>query len=267
MGPNAPRPAADPDVVAAIDSFTRVRAALGEVAPVDPSTKNTAISAALAEFDALHATSTPAAVPASATTATVVSLQSRRHRVYRIVSGAAAAAIVGVVAIAALNSSSGSNDDSSSSATAAPAVAAADCARTEVRGRRRRSPEAAPPEATNVGRRCSRRQRCGTGTGARRRHHGRLDAVRGQPGGLCRHRAPTAAPAATAAAADPTSAASPGDQASGYAAVACLSSDQVVLGAIVYQGTPALAVRNTATGALQAIADTDCRMLAEVDSP
>ncbi len=126
-GPDRAAAGADPSVMSAVDSFARVRAALGDVDPVDPATKNAAIAAALAEFDALRSTSPPAGEPAGAVVAPVVSLQSRRHRAFRLVTGAAAAAIVGVVAIGALNSSDG-NDDSVSLATAAPAIASAESA-------------------------------------------------------------------------------------------------------------------------------------------
>jgi hypothetical protein len=82
--------------------------------------------------------------------------------------------------------------------------------------------------------------------------------------------ATTAAPAGTAAPADTAAAASPiapQAAAAGYAAVPCLDSDQSILGPIVYQGTPAFAVRNTSTDELQAIDGTDCHVLAEVAAP
>jgi hypothetical protein len=55
--------------------------------------------------------------------------------------------------------------------------------------------------------------------------------------------------------------------AGGSAPAACLSSDQVVLGSISYQGTPAFAVRDTATGELQAVDAGDCRVLVAVEGP
>jgi len=116
-GPDRATAAADPEVGAAVDSFMRVRGALADVSPVDPSVKNAAIAAALAEFDATRSSSTsvivPMATPATTTAAAapVVSLSSRRHRMYRVVTGAAAAAIIAVVAVAALNAGGDSDDD------------------------------------------------------------------------------------------------------------------------------------------------------------
>ena len=156
-GPQRAAANSDPDVVAAIDSFTRVRTQLGEGVPVDPATRDSAITAALAVFDAMHATSSPEEVPAAAAAAPVVSLQSRRHRAYRIVSGAAAAAIVGVVAIAALNSADSSNDrqDAATFATEAPVIAEADAPdlKSVAADAAGATEEAAPPEATTAARR------------------------------------------------------------------------------------------------------------------
>jgi hypothetical protein len=117
--------AADPDVAAAIDSFARVRAAIGEVDPPSTGTKNAALAAALAEFDAVHGANS-AAGAGSAPAAEIVSLQSRRQRTFRVLTGVAAAAVIAVVGIAALSSTRGQDNDLASSATdlnvAAPAA-------------------------------------------------------------------------------------------------------------------------------------------------
>ena len=97
-GPERAAAAADPQVMSTLDSYARVRAVLGEIGPVDPTAKSTAIAAALAEFDAMHSPGSSSTMPAATATAPVVSLQSRRHRTYRVISGVAAAAIVGVIA-------------------------------------------------------------------------------------------------------------------------------------------------------------------------
>ena len=259
--------AADPSVMAAVDSFTRVRAALGDVVTVDPGAKDAAIAAALAEFDARTATASP--VAAAATTAPVVSLQSRRHRAYRIATGAAAAAILVVVAIAAINSGGGSNNDAASSATEAPALAASS---PELKSADAAT-EAAPPEApvaSDAGSAAGSddatsvpiidTEQALTEYAATKE----IAATTAAPAGA-------AAPAATSAAADTVAAGSPSAQLTpapgNFASVACLVPDQILLGAIVWQGTPAVAVRNTTTGALLVIADTDCRVLEEVASP
>ena len=50
--------------------------------------------------------------------------------------------------------------------------------------------------------------------------------------------------------------------ANGSAALQCLTEDQVFVAAIVYAGTPAIAVRDTVTGVTQAL-DEQCNVLAE----
>jgi len=264
-GPERAAAAADPAVMATVESLARVRAALGTVAAVDHTAKTTAIAAALAEFDAMRSAGT-AAVPREATTtapAAVVSLQSRRHRAYRVVSGAAAAAIVAVVAVSALNANRGS-DDSSSSATEAPAIASAGTspdlkAVAEDAG----ATMEAAPDATDA-------------AAAGSADSSASVPVIDTPQALTDYAetmeiaATTAAPAGTAAPAATMAAAAPSAQAppsAGYAAVTCLSSDQVVIGSIIYKGTAALAVHNYTAGVLQAVAVTNCRVLDEVPSP
>ena len=112
--------AADPNVMAVVDSFARVRAVVSDVEPTVDSTRTAAIAAALAEFDGRHAADDASAAIAPA--AIVTSLQSRRVRSYRILTGVAAAALVGVVAVAVLNLGGDRSDDlSSTAATEAPA--------------------------------------------------------------------------------------------------------------------------------------------------
>jgi pilus assembly protein FimV len=260
-GPQRAAAAGDPNVMAAVDSLARVRAALGDVPIADPTSKDTAIAAALAEFDAMRSTSTAAATATAP--AAVVSLQSRRHRAYRVISGAAAAAIVAVVAVAALNSNRGS-DDSTSSATEVPAIAAADTAPElkAVAADAGATMEAAPEasESDSVGGQDDTASVPAIGTPEALTQYAEsmeTASITAAPAG-------TTAPAATVAAAAP-SAQDAGS--AGYAAVACLSSDQVVIGSIIYKGTPALAVHNYGTDTLQAIADSDCRVLDEVAAP
>ena len=266
-GPTRAAAAADPDVVAAADSMARVRAALGEIGPVDPAAKTRAIAAALAEFDALHSTSAAVIVPAATTTAAstlapVVALQPRRHRIYSIVTGVAAAVIIAVVAVAALNSNRGSDDLASSSATEVPALAATESA-PELKSAAADAGAAteAAPEATQA-----------ASAGGVADSSSTTVAIIDSPEAFTQYAeslqvaaTTAAAPAGTAApaAAEPPTAPAPG----GFAAVPCLTSDQVVIGAIIYQGTSALAVRIEATGAVQAIDETDCRVLAEVPAP
>lgn len=244
--------AADPGVMALVDSFARVRAAISDVKPTVYSTRTAAIAAALAEFDARHAADDGS--PDIAPAAIVTSLQSRRMRSYRILTGVAAAALVGVVAVAALNSGGNrGNDLSSTAATEAPAAGAADsptAKSTDVDSAAGdtfaiAAAEAAPT-ALGVPAIDSEEALAQYATG--------FEAV--------------AAPAADAATTGAPSIAA--DDAAGGGSdrlPTCVTSDQIVLGAIVFQGTSAYAVRDSSSGELQAIAFDDCRVLAEVPAP
>jgi hypothetical protein len=100
----------DPDVMAMVDSFTRVRTELNTPQPVDDAARSAAVAAALAEFDSRHDTTSGGAV--------VTPLQSRRPRGYRVLTGVAAAVVIAVVGIAALKASNGNNENDSSAAVA-----------------------------------------------------------------------------------------------------------------------------------------------------
>ena len=242
--------AADPEVMATVESFTRVQAVLSEVTPAADGTKAAAFAAALAEFDALRAPAIRTATPATA-----ISMHSRRLRVYRAAMGVAAAAVV-VVAIAALGSN-GEDAKSSSSATQPPTAAADALPQLKV------AADTAAPAATAA---------AAAGGGSPQSSEAALPAI-DSPAELQQFAANAAsgdlaaaaspAPAGTAA---PAVAAAP-ESGGTFSQLACISSDQVVLGDISYQGTPAYAVRNIATGALQALDAIDCRVLGEAPAP
>ena len=246
--------AADSEVMATVESFTRVRAVLSDVSPAADETKAAALAAALAEFDALRAPATRTATPVAA--ATVISLHSRRLRVYRAAMGVAAAAVV-VVAIAALGSN---GEDAKSSSGTQPPVAAA-----EALPQLKVAADTAAPAATAAA-------AAGGGDGSPQSSEATLPAI-DSPAELQQFAASAAsgdlaaatspAPAGTAAPAVAEAPASGGT----FSQLACINSDQVVLGDISYQGTPAYAVRNIATGALQALDAIDCRVLGEAPAP
>lgn len=244
---------ADPEVMAAVNSFTRVRAALSDTDPVVVSTRNAAISAALAEFDALRATSV-ATQPASG--ATVTLLQSRRMRTYRVVAGVAAALVIGVVAVSAISSSGGSNNDLASSATGASSADAVPTLKATA--------DTGIPAATDGAFAAADSAETTAAAIPAIDSHEALQEYAAS----VELQATTAAPGApeTSAAATVGDDQAP-DAGGSDATVSCISSNQSVLGFIFYQGIPAVAVRNTTTGALQAIADTDCRVLDEVPAP
>lgn len=244
---------ADPEVMAVVESLTLVRTLMADPGPVAASTKSAAIAAALAEFDAIRGAASPHTAAASAA-APVVSLQSRRMRVYRVLTGAAAAAIVGVVAIAALNTTRNSNDDLVTSATESPLPAATELPEVKIAAdTESASAETASPAAAGAADAAAPAMPVIDTDEALRQFA--ADAVGADSTQIA---APTETSNAPAPNVEPTTAPS------GYAAESCLSSDQVVLGPIIYQGTPALVVRVTSTGAVQAIADADCRVLVEI---
>ena len=253
--------AADPDVMQAVASIARVRAALGEVAPVVASTKTAAIAAALAEFDALHATAEPVVAPVAV--ATVISMQARRQRAYRALTRVAAVLVVGVVVVTALKAlGGGESKDSATSATAFQPAA------TEAPQLKIAADTASPAAATEAaaGTVAAGANSAAGSTTADVPEVDSDEALKQYAASFeAQAAAPTAAATETSVAAAATAA--PAPAAGGFASIACLSSDQTLLGSIIFQGTPAYAVHDAASGTVQAIDQTDCRVLREVDAP
>ena len=227
---------ADPEVMATVEGFARVRAALGEVAPVDGSARDDALSAALAEFDALHVSAT-----AAAPVATVTSLQSRR-RAYRALTGVAAAVAILAIGVAAINTRGG--DTKSSSAVERNAAPAATIA---------------PSAAESVAAASQAGDATAGATTARLPQVDTDDALIQYASQIEGHAAPSPQSPTTTVPADGTFGPPP---------VACLTSHQVVLGGpITVNGTYAYAIRDQGNGTLQAIDATDCAVLLEVPGP
>ena len=250
---------ADPEVMATVESFARVRSALGEVGPVDGSAKNAALAAALAEFDARQIAST-AAAPAAA----VTSLQSRR-RVFRALTSVAAAVAILAIGIAAINGGRG-NDDKTSSAVrveSAPTdtiAPAAEAPGLKVAADTGAAAGTAAPAAANTVAAAS----VAGGTTA--------DATAAPPPPIDTNAALVAYAARIERIASPTpqspTTTVPAEGVFGAAPVPCLTPHQVVLGdPITVNGTSAFAVRDTSNGALQAIDATNCTVLLEVPGP
>jgi hypothetical protein len=265
---------ADPEVMAEVESFARVRAALGEIDPVVASTKTAAIAAALAEFDAIHAApSSPIASPTAgeatdvAAATNVVSLQSRRMRSYRVLSRVAAVVVVGAVVVTALNASRSDDKDSASSATEVPA--AAELPLTKAAGATEAATEAeAAPAATDApAATMAAAADAGAAADSAAAEIPVIDTVEA----LQQFAAGVESAPTTTVSSQPLNAESPpqyGNPApGGYAPASCLDSDQVVLGSIVFQGTPAFAVRDSETGDLQAVDVGDCHVLVAVEVP
>ncbi len=113
------------DLAAERDAYDAIRRRLGDVA-VPAEARESALAAALAVFDELHAAPSDHGGPAAdvvapgVRTAPVVAIESRRRRSYRLLGGMAAAAVVGVVAIGALSTLGNSEDKKSASTTTSP---------------------------------------------------------------------------------------------------------------------------------------------------
>jgi hypothetical protein len=258
---------ADPEVMAEVESFARVRAVLGEIDPAVASTKTAAIAAALAEFDAIHTApsspTAPEAVHAAAAT-NVVSLQSRRVRTYRVLSRVAAVVVVGAVVVTALNASRGDdNNDSATSATEIPAATPSEQPQTKAAGAVEAATAATDAPAGTMA--------AASDAGAAADSAAAAVPVIDTTEALEQFAADVESAPTTTVSSQPLSAEAPpqyGNPAPvGEAPVACLSPAQVVLGSILFQGTPAFAVRDTATGDLQAVDAGDCHVLVAVEGP
>jgi hypothetical protein len=257
--------AADPDVMAQVESFARVRATLGEIDPVVASTKTAAIAAALAEFDAIHATP-PSPIARQdadvAAASNVVSLLSRRIRTYRVLSRVAAVVVVGAVVATAINASRGDDTDTASSVTE---VLAAELPATKAAG----AIEAATAETAAPAATLAASADAGAAADSAAQAIPAIDTAEA----LREFAAEVESARTTTVSSEPVDTEAPpqyGNPApapGGYAPVTCLSSEQVVLGSILFQGTPAFAVRDTATGDLQAVDAGDCRVLLAVEGP
>lgn len=264
-----------------VDSFARVRSELADVPAAPAAARDAAFAAAFAAFDAAAGgesitagSTTIAAAPAAPAVAPVVPLSSRRRWARPLLSAAAAVLLVGVVGVALMNR--GGSDSKSSGATEPPAdlemSAAADT----------QSAPAADGPASTIG------SITGGGqvatiidTPEQLRALPMPDASAPAPAITTTTVAATTVPATetadTAAASETTAAGSaagdnPSDDSAKVAggapvsgALACLTAQQVYLGDIMYQGTFAIAARDTVTGVTQAITD-DCTVLASVGS-
>jgi hypothetical protein len=233
---------ADPEAMALVESFTQLRQALGELAPVADEVRAAALSAALAQFDVRQ--NVLATAPAR-----VTRLPTRWQRAYRVLGGAAAAAVIAVLLVAALNSAKGS--DTKSSSTVGPDAAGSQ--RVEMPA----GSAAMAPGATTAA--------AGTaalGAASTKMAAAALPAVNSS-GDLAQYASSFAADsvAAPQAAAGASPAPTELVPVPALPPTSCLASTDTVLGPISVFGAPAWAVRDTSTGVVRAIDATDCHLL------
>jgi negative regulator of sigma E activity len=231
---------ADPETMALVDTFARLRDTLGVVEPVPDSVRTEAVSAALAEFDSMHRV--------GAAPAPVIDLKSRWHRAYPLLRGAAAAVVIGVVAVAALNASKGTDSKSSSSATELPA--AAEQPRTEAAPAPVAAGTAAPGATTAAAVADTSTQKMAAVVPE---VNNAEDLARYASNGGA-YTAPSDAAGAAPAATElvPAPAVTP---------QTCLTASDSFLGTISVLGSPAYAMRNNSTGIVTAVDANDCHVL------
>jgi len=233
--------ASDPDGMAMVDSFARIRTELNTAQPVDDAARSAAVAAALAEFDLRHDTTSGGAV--------VTPLQSRRPRGYRVLTGVAAAVVIAVVGIAALKASSGNNENDSSAAVA-PAETA-EPPQLKVAAADNAAGGTAAPSGTVAAGSASIESAVTSLPEINSKEELQAFAAAFQGG-------PTAA--APAPAATTASAATP-EVADSSTQPACVTAGETELGRIVYRGTVAVVVRVDTTGIVEAMNSTDCTVL------
>ncbi|MDO8361586.1 MAG: hypothetical protein Q7V88_01700 [Actinomycetota bacterium] len=251
---------ASPELTELVASFRTLRSGVADVAPPAASQRDAAIAAALAEFDTLQAA--PGADDATATgqatthIAPVLSLAARRKRMYTFISAAAAVLLVGVVGMSVLKNA-GSGDDESAAVTSSKDFSAES------------NSAGAPAEVTG--------DRVASTIGSIGGDQVVTVALQiDDPAGLAALPLPAAdADGGTQEATADSMSVEPGASdtlgttetmlaptASYFRpAMACLGPNQVFLADIIYQGTLAIAVRDTVTGVTTAI-DDNCTVLA-----
>jgi hypothetical protein len=261
-----------PELMALLASFGQVKAGLRDTPPVDADARDTAVLAALAEFDVLRAPPVAAVAASTAATGNVVPLQ-RRARFSRVVMSAAAALLIGGVGVVAVKSFGGSSNDQSSSADPAAAKElAADTADSSagdaaggappqtigaINGAASAVPAlddpqdlmafAAAPAPTSLESDTETTAFAATETTAA----GALETVAGPD--VATETIADASPPPASRAVVPS-----------FEFDCPLEPTQVVVVEITWKGTPAVAVRDTVSGVIQAI-DAQCTVLATVE--
>jgi len=244
---------ASPELMALVASFTSVRALLADVPPVAVATREGALVAAFAEFDE------PALTPAAADAA-IIPLSATRRWARPVLSVAAAVLLVGAIGVAAKGGLSGDDKSSSASMETSAKVASADAA-TESQMTSGTMTAMAPSTIGYIGGGADAALVIDTPEQLQALAMNTLVDTSAPTGGSPET---TAAASENTASADTLAPSTP-DESTSYTrgALRCLTEEQEFLADIQYQGTFAIAARDTVTGMISAIAD-DCNVLAIV---
>ncbi len=240
---------ASPELQAVVASFTAVRALVADVPTAAANNRDAALAAAFAEFDE------PAQVSAAAD-APIIPLSAKRRWVRPVLSVAAAVLLVGAIGVAVKGGLSGDDSNSSSASLDSSAKVAAPDAATESQMTADTMTAMVPSTIGSIG--------GGAQAALVIETPEQLQALgdTAMPAGGSSET--TAAASENTASADtlpaPTALTGTADA---RPANGCLTSQQVFLADIQYQGAFAIAARDTVTGMTSAITD-DCTVLASV---
>ena len=242
---------ASPELLALVASFTTVRALVAYSPAAATDTREAALAAAFAEFDA------PALeAAADDADAAIIPLNAKRRWARPLVSIAAAVLLVGAIGVAASGGFSGDDSESASTGVDSSAKVAAADAQTEAQMTSNSLSMTPASTIGSIGGGAQAAQIIDTPEQLRALTSIATDTV-----------PPTAdLPEITAAASENTASADTlpaTPERLSRPALGCLTSQQVFLADIQYQGVFAIAARDTVTGMTSAITD-DCTVLATV---
>ena len=237
---------ASPQLQALVASFTGMQARVAEVPPAAANTREAAFVAAFAEFEA------PALAPAAAGAA-IIALNSKRRWARPVLSIAAAVLLVGVIGVAAKGGLSGSDSQSSSMDTSAKVASADVATESQMVSDTRFATASESTIGYIIG---------GAQAALIIDSPEQLQALSNSAVLVTVSPETTAAPSENTAGAETVPAPVDWDvTADARLALGCLTAQQVFLADIRYQGTFAIAARDTVTGITSAITD-DCTVLA-----
>ncbi len=244
---------ASPELLTLVASFAAVRIQLAEVPATAGDHRDAAIASALAEFDY------PALAPTS-TDSAIIPLRAKRRWARPVLSVAAAVLLAGAIGLAAKGGLSGGDKSSSATLDSSAKVASADPANES----RMTSDTMAAMAPSTIGSIGGSAQAALVIDTPEQLAALAVTTTADIPGATAGSPDGTAAASDTTASVDTNPPSTPAEFTSSTRnALGCLTSQQEFLADIQYQGTFAIAARDTVSGMISAIAD-DCTVLATV---